>query len=84
MKILNIKKGFTTNSSGSYEWLPLVSSSTDSVSVREESQFTPAGQKSGQLGDWILLPITVIAGIIAVGIIVKEIIKTVKQGESKK
>ena len=92
MKILNTKKGFTTNSSGSYEWIPGVTSSTTPKTSTSTETTTPSYQpiqfseapRETSLGDIIILPISIIAGLIALSIIIKEIINTNKKEEKRK
>ncbi len=81
MKILNSKKGFTTNSSGSYEWIPTATSSTStsqSTSSPNDYQFTPAKQKF-DLGTFVFLPISIITGLVALFMILKEFFKKKKK-----
>jgi hypothetical protein len=77
MKIRKIKKGFTTNSSGSYEWLPGVSSTSSSTLFKTSSSSadasfgstSPPAVSSG-FGSF-LLGLSLVTGIIAVALTVK-------------
>ncbi|MEI8361577.1 MAG: hypothetical protein WCG01_05580 [bacterium] len=81
MKILWRKRGFTTNSSGSYEWLPgqNLASSTTSVS----STTLPKTNELANLAisprlDGLILLAAILAGASAVYLLIKELIPNKK------
>ena len=89
MKILNTKKGFTTNSSGSYEWIPPIQNNAKSTASESQTmnpgqyEFTKVNQ-GHDIANWIILPISIISGLIAVWLIIKELAKPKKKKQRKK
>jgi hypothetical protein len=76
MKILWRKRGFTTNSSGSYEWLPGGQFSTTSTSSKfaDLPTTTPMTQ-TGLVGrlDMIIFIAAILAGLVSLSLLLKEV-----------
>jgi hypothetical protein len=80
MKILWRKRGFTTNSSGSYEWLPGAASSTSTSSASTTLPIATATTQTALAPrfDLLILVASIITGIIAITLLVKEMFQTKK------
>lgn len=79
MRILRVKKGFTTNSSGSYEWLDIVlSTSTHLTAASSSATSTFLGfipQKMVRTGlNWAMPAIAAITGFSAVYLFIKDFV----------
>ena len=76
MKILRKFRGFTTNSSSSYEWLPggLYSQGTitGQTSTPPLSQYTLTPATGSRIGGWLLLSLGLISGVATVVVAVRE------------
>ncbi|NTU98815.1 hypothetical protein HGA64_02310 [Candidatus Falkowbacteria bacterium] len=81
MKIIRIKRGFTTNSSGSYEWLPGGLTSSSSTSTN-----SIASTSSSTIGwaDKTILGLSVVSGILAVALTAKLLWDNKKHGSKHK
>jgi hypothetical protein len=93
MKILWRKRGFTTNSSGSYEWLSTstLSGLSSSSSLLSSSSIvslpTTTQANSIKLAgrfDWLILLLAIATGLVSIGLIIKETLKNKKHAHSKK
>jgi hypothetical protein len=75
MKILWRKRGFTTNSSGSYEWLPNGLMSSSSASTTGQLPTTTPAASASLVGrfDILILIAAVLTGVAALSLLAKEI-----------
>jgi hypothetical protein len=80
VKILKIKNGFTTNSSGSYEWFPggLFASSTPAAATEASSTLAAAPEQAGSPqmkgSDWAILTLSLVLGVASLFFLIKELI----------
>ncbi|OGY53741.1 MAG: hypothetical protein A3A24_00155 [Candidatus Buchananbacteria bacterium RIFCSPLOWO2_01_FULL_46_12] len=91
MRILKMVQGFTTNSSGSYEWLPLGDLFSNNQSTTASTTASDAGEI--KLDDYQFSPknvvgltfllLSVLSGLVAVVLITKEMIKKIRSKKGK-